>query len=287
VKLIAFPYGAMVPELKPARARRDWMDGFPDRHAYRCLPISIANSFGWEVVSPCDLRIDYNGGPLASDLTIAAEDGYDLVDHLAASNFTHGILTLHTGYIFRTEPGWSLLATGPINEPKDGMSPLTGLIETDWLPYPFTMNYQLTRPGTFRIRKGEAFCHVVPILAEPVADAEVEILPIEAEKDLKERMDGFAERRGKLLAAGVTPDPTSVREAWGREYFRGKLADGTSAPRHTHKLRLADPIDRRPAVAPAATAAPQPEPLPPSNENNLGLGSFGFSVVLPDDTKDE
>lgn len=276
MKLLAFPYGAMVPDLKPARARRDWMDAFPDRHAYRCLPLAIANSFGWEVLSPCDLRIDYTGGPLAADIQISAEDGYELVTHVAASNFTRGILTLHTGYIFRTEPGWSLLATGPINEPRDGMAPLTGIIETDWLPYPFTMNYQLTRPGTFRIRKGEPFCHIVAILSEPVEEAEVEILPIEAEKDLKERMDGFAARRGKLLEAGATPDPTNVREAWGREYFRGKLADGTSAPRHTHKLRLAEPLDRRRAEA----AAVETDPRPGVQDLTLGGFTLGASSSL-------
>jgi hypothetical protein len=152
------------------------------------------------------------------------------------------------------------------------------------------MNYQLTRPGTFRIKKGEAFCHVVPILGEPVEQAEVEILPIEAEQDLKERMDGFAARRGKLLQAGVTPDPTAVREAWGREYFRGKLADGTSAPRHTHKLRLADPVDRRQSSA----SLPEPAPVPTEGApgNSLGLSGFslsGNSVVVtlqPDKTKD-
>lgn len=271
MKLRAFPYGPMVPELKPARSRRDWMDGFPDRHAYRCLPLAIANSFGWEVLSPCDLRIDYNGGPLASDIQISAEDGYSLASHLAASNFTHGIVTFHVGFIFRTEPGWSLLATGPFNEPKDGMVPLTGVIETDWLPYPFTMNYQLTRPGTFRIRRGEAFCHVLPILTEPVADAEVEILPIEQEDQLKERMEGFAARRGKLLQANVTPDPEAAKEAWGREYFKGRLADGLEAPRHTHKLRLADPVDLRPAPEPPAVQAPAAEPAPkPAEKKDPG-----------------
>jgi hypothetical protein len=134
MKLLAYPYGAMVPELRPARSRRFWMDAFPDRHAYRCLPLAIANSFGWELLSPCDLVIEWNGGPAAADLVVSADDGYNLVTHFASSNFTCGIVTLHTGYIFRTEPGWSLLATGPINEPRDGMAPLTGLIETDWLP---------------------------------------------------------------------------------------------------------------------------------------------------------
>ena len=38
------------------------------------------------------------------------------------------------------------------------MQPLVGLIETDWLPFPFTMNWVFTRPGRVRLEKGEPFC---------------------------------------------------------------------------------------------------------------------------------
>jgi uncharacterized protein DUF6065 len=258
MKIRAFTHGPMVPELRPARSRRDWMDAFPERHAYRCLPLAIANSFGWEVLAPCDLRIDYDGGYGADAIRLSAEDGYPLVDHFAMSNFTRGVLTLHTGYIFRTEPGWALLATGPINEPKSFMSPFTGIVETDWLPYPFTMNWQLMRPGSFRINKGDPFCHVVPIMLDPVSEAEVEIVDGREEPGLIEAMQGFAARRGTLMAK--FDDPEADRESWGREYFRGALADGTVAPKHVHKLRLADPVDRRseeqrtpPALAPTGS----------------------------------
>ena len=33
------------------RAERAWMDSTDRRFAYRCLPLSIANSMGWEVVT--------------------------------------------------------------------------------------------------------------------------------------------------------------------------------------------------------------------------------------------
>lgn len=256
MKIRAFTHGPMVPELKPARVRRDWMDAFPERHAYRCLPLAIANSFGWEVLSPCDLRIDYDGGYGAEAIKISAEDDYPLVGHFAASNFTRGVLTLHTGYIFRTEPGWSLLATGPINEPKSFMSPLTGVIETDWLPYPFTMNWQLMRAGSFRLKKGEPFCNIVPVMVDPVSEAGIEIVDGREEPGLLEAMNGFAARRGTLMSK--FDDPEAERESWGREYFRGALADGTVAPRHVHKLRLADPVDRRTPEqkAPPLSAAP-------------------------------
>ena len=40
------------------------------------------------------------------------------------------------------------MVQGPINRPKDGIAALPGIIETDWSPYSFTMNWMFTRPGT-------------------------------------------------------------------------------------------------------------------------------------------
>ena len=43
--------------------------------------------------------------------------------------------------------GWNTFVTGPMNGIKDGIAPLSGVIETDWSPYSFTMNWRFTRPG--------------------------------------------------------------------------------------------------------------------------------------------
>jgi hypothetical protein len=140
------------------------------------------------------------------------------------------------------------------------MSPLQGIVETDWLPYPFTMNWQLERAGRYRFAKDEPFCTIVPVMVEPVADAEVEILDGAEEPGLLESMHGFAARRSALIGSQREATPEATVEAWGREYFHGRLADGVAAPNHVHKLRLADPVDRRspedrapPPVAPASS----------------------------------
>ena len=56
----------------------------------------------------------------------------------------------------------------------------------------------------------------------------------------KERRDEFM----RLLHAG---DPATLKEAWQRFYFLGKLPDGSAADTagHVNKLRLAEPVDRR------------------------------------------
>ena len=56
------------------------------------------------------------------------------------------------------------MVQGPINRPKDGIAALSGIIETDWSPYSFTMNWMFTRPGTpVRFEKGEPYCHIFPV----------------------------------------------------------------------------------------------------------------------------
>jgi len=46
----------------------------------------------------------------------------------AFSHFGFGVLTFDLGCLFRTEPGYNLFVTGPLNRPKDGIAPLAAVI---------------------------------------------------------------------------------------------------------------------------------------------------------------
>ena len=68
--------------------------------------------------------------------------------------------------LFRTEPGYDLMVQGPDQPAQGWIAPLTGIIETDWAPYTFTMNWMFTRPGqVVRFEAGEPFCHFFPVQA--------------------------------------------------------------------------------------------------------------------------
>src|SRR5271156_1280951 len=161
MKLVAYILEDQPFEIRPAPLERDWMNKTDQRFAYRCLPLNIANAFGWEILCPETFSAIWDGGN-------ALESVYVTVDSDAAapalSHFGYGILTFHVLCLFRTDPGVELLAQGPINRPKDGIAPLTGVIETDWAPYTFTMNWKFTRRNVpIRFEKGEPFCHVFPV----------------------------------------------------------------------------------------------------------------------------
>src|SRR5215469_7609847 len=58
------------PEIVPGRPQRGWMDTFTDRHPYRCLPLSMANSTGWEILCPMAFTAEWNGGLYTQDITL-------------------------------------------------------------------------------------------------------------------------------------------------------------------------------------------------------------------------
>jgi hypothetical protein len=220
------------------------MDAFPARHAYRCLPLSIANAFGWELLSPASFSIHWNGGPEAGDIQFESHDGFARLEHFVMSNFSRGIVTFHAGYLFRTEPGWNLLATGSFNSPKDGVSPLSGIVETSWLPYPFTMNWQLTRPGTVRFDKEEPFCLIVPLPAHVLDDVQPVVCDLQTDTELASQYFAWRGKREEFMAGFRAGDPITLKEAWQKYYFKGALpAAAVAAEDHVQKLRLAEPIE--------------------------------------------
>jgi len=232
------------------------MDRIRDNHAYRCLPLNIANSHGWEILSPCALSITWNGGIHARDITLAALDGCAQVSQVAVSHFAYGIVTFHLWYLFRTEPGWDLFASGSLNNVKDGIAPLAGVIETDWLPYPFTMNWQMTRPGTVRFDKDEPLCMIFPVPHGALQSVEPEIVDLDDNPELKAQTMAWKERRDDFMQRFNARDAATLREAWQRFYFIGKMPDGSQPAQHLHKLKLASPVDKRRGAA-AKDASPK------------------------------
>lgn len=251
--LTCYAMHRFAPKIVAARHDRQWMDDFHDRHPYRCLPLSIANSFGWHVLCPVPIEIDWNGGPALADIRIRGLKplpGGRPMEDFCRSNFSRGIVTFHLDYIFRTPPGQQLLATGPSNLPKDNASPLTGIIETDWLPYPFTMNWKILRPGRVRFEEDEPFCLIYPVRTDALLAIEPVIRYLAEEPEIERQHDSFRRERDAFMKKFHAGDAATLKQAWQKHYFVGRYPNGTPAGDHLNKLRLKDPVDRRNGPAP-------------------------------------
>ena len=238
-------------DIRPSSNRREWMDATDERFAYRCLPLSIANAHGWVICCRGSFEVEWNGGQRAPDVQVfPLDDGP--ID--AEGHFGYGILTFSPRAMFRTESGHNLWITGPPNSFKDGIQALSAVIEADWMPYTFSMNWKITRPHhRIRFEKGEPYCFLFPVqrgMAESVTPA---LRDLEDEPEGKHQLD-YAGRMRDFVgnvrtlkeqegASGYIRNEKAITfQMW---YMKGRLPDGSGVFEGHQKSILLRPFEDR------------------------------------------
>ncbi|BBY36667.1 hypothetical protein MMAN_08010 [Mycobacterium mantenii] len=222
--LIAYVTHDIAPPISPAPIGRTWMTEMREGRPHRCLPMMIANQSGWEVRNRNAFTATWMGGNDRTNLMIAP-DTRESGQFLPSSHFGFGILTWHLPMLFRTPPGYNLLVRGPANYPKDAISPLEGIVETDWSSSSFSMNWKFTRefmPVRFEV--DEPICMIVPQRRAELEEFAPELRPIESDEELHGKHEFFLGSRAALgreteAAAGA------ANEKQG-DYARGRHSDG-------------------------------------------------------------
>jgi hypothetical protein len=216
---------------------RSWMDATVERFAYRCLPLVMANQWGWMCLNPFTFSACWNGGPGREAVTITV--GSEREEGRVLSHFGSGIITIGIPYLFRTPPGINLWVKGPSNWFKDGACALEGVVETDWMPSTFTMNWKLTRPHQpVRFDKGEPLCMLVPVPRGLIENLEPRLDRLQDHAELAELYAKWQHERSAFLSALQRRDPEAVARGWQREYMKGLRPDGSRAPGHQTRLHL-------------------------------------------------
>jgi hypothetical protein len=228
--------------LVPARSDRAWMDSTRERFAYRCTPLTLANSSGWEILSPLRFSVRWNGGRSQDAIKFDPLESDPALLKCVFSHFGDGIITFQTNYLFQTEPDWGTLVRGAPNWPKDGIVALEGFVETDWLPFSFTVNWMFTRPCNVIFEKGEPIAFVAPVQRTVLETIEPEIVPIQSNPKLLEEFTVWSKSREQFCQRLAKGDVQTVKQGWQKYYMRGQMPNGELAPEsHRVRRRLAEP----------------------------------------------
>jgi hypothetical protein len=254
--LTCYLHPAWAPFIRPAPSTRPWMDATPEAFAYRCLPLNIANAHGWEILNPHGFTAQWNGTMGVDAVTVTPDPGAAPDVRPALSLFGQGMLTFHVEGLFRTPPGWSLWIGGSPNRFKDALSPLTGVVETDWSPFTFTMNWRFTRPHTpVRFEAMEPFGFIFPLERAAVAGFRPRFAPLGDDPELEEQFTAWSRSRDDFHQRMKTDAGALPSERWQKHYYRGRDISGRElAQDHMAKLRLA-PFDS--ASTPQVGEAPR------------------------------
>lgn len=224
--------------IRTAQRPRDWIDALPERFAYRCLPLAMANQVGWEIQNPVAFTARWNG-----------KDGLDAVSiqfhgepsPLVGSHFGHGVLTFTLGYLFRTTKSHNLYVKGPANRPKDGIAPLEGLIETDWAPFTFTMNWQFTRKRhKVTFDAGEPVCCVLPYPRHYARKFDAELRDLNENATLYQQYVQWRDDRLRFNEELQQQGSAAAKEGWQRTYMKGQDTAGNTFAGHQTKVQMKD-----------------------------------------------
>jgi hypothetical protein len=276
-QFVAWQCVERAPVLRSAEQERAWMSAAPERFPYRCLPLVIANSFGWDAINPVTFIATWNGGVRLEDIVIRYPTETSL--NFVQSHFGSGVLTFTLGHLFQTSPGINLYVKGPSNWPKDGLQALEGIVETDWCPATFTMNYLFTKPNhPVTFEAGEPYCRFFPIPRYMTESIQPELRLLSDNPGLEAQHLAWRKSRDQFNKGLNKRESVYVKKKWQRDYFLGGgREDWPDFEEHQIKLNQPEFTDLRPAKYQALDGHPE--------SNRTRAVTFnGINVLIPDRT---
>lgn len=182
--------------IEPTTLRRDWMDETWQQHAYRCFPLQLGNTIGYQLSLPVDLKFRWNG--------VFNESG-DNVEVLSGRKYVyttrgHATISIKTGITFKTPENITMLQIPAPNFFNPDYQAFTTLVSTSW--------YYQEIPSAIRIlsfnkdiviKAGEPYATLIPISLGALQDIELELKDyVYTERDAEyntRRNDAFEEIR--------------------------------------------------------------------------------------------
>jgi hypothetical protein len=240
MELICYLHPGWAPLIRPAEPTRDWMTNTPESLAYRFLPLNISNAHGWEILTPCAFDAIWTGGTGTDAVQFRLPPGIDPAT-VPVSIFGQGVLTFHIQGLFRTEPGWNLWIGGSPNHLKDGIQALTGVVETDWSPFTFTMNWRFTRPGSWvHFDAMEPICFFFPVQRGYLSSVTPKSVCMDAGSEEMAQFTEWVEARSAFQSSVNKAGFIAPSGKWQKHYYRGvDLHDEARTENHETRLRLA------------------------------------------------
>jgi hypothetical protein len=237
--------------IRVAPPKRDWMDAVPQQYVYRCIPLLAANTMGWELLNPVDSTVTWDGGELTTSLNVASSEPNPFA---AGSHFGSGMVTWYVPFLFKTSPDLGLIVTGPSNHEHNNAVPLDAFVRTDWLPFPFTMNWRITRKNTpVKFKKGEPIARVLPYPLTLLDETSLEIDALTNDPGFLAEVNEFGQARQQNVAkqqadahrAAETGEELTGEGVWNAQYVKAKGKEGGGYAKHQTVFKSKQPKDVR------------------------------------------
>lgn len=203
IQKCVLPHNDNMYSIELPSKKRKWMDE-TYYHAYKCLPLNAANGFGWEILNPIKFNATWNGDLDYGNDSISfnfypenIEEENFVKSKKISSHFGNGIITFSSlNFILRTNKDINIFIKTPTNHFKSNAQALEAIIEADWLPYTFTINWKIIKPNeTVFFEKNEPIANFFPIPRGYIESFDTQEIKLEENDELYIEHKKWAEQR--------------------------------------------------------------------------------------------
>jgi hypothetical protein len=160
-------------KLEQTPVQRDWMDATDGRHAYKCFPVSMANSIGWSIAFLDDIEFIWDG------ITDSSPDHVKIIrsgPQVANTDRGQASISFNCELRFKTDENISMLSIVPPNYWIDGAIPYTSIISTSFYKHPYPIAWRITKPNTnIIIPAGTPVATLIPISLQDFSNTEINL----------------------------------------------------------------------------------------------------------------
>ena len=250
---------------------RDWIQR--NEVVYADLSLDSANGIGWVLGCPYAFEATWNGGTEAEDIEIRLDETEAPSDSFVQSYLGGGLLTLYSGYQFKTEGENTLWVRGPVNLPKDGLTPLEQIVDASTFPATLTIQWKFTIPNqTVRFDAGEPFCTILPYPKNYAENFVEEVVGIE------EGIEAYEQEFQQMVEAPAVQDV--LQKLSGRE--KGAISERAPTTAPQTENAQGKQTDDEALFLPQGYVIPPPKPMAKDAVGRLFKGTYPakISVIL-------
>jgi hypothetical protein len=165
-----FPNSPII--IAPMSIKRDWMDVTPEKHAYRCFPVTQANMVGWSLSSDKDIRFVWNGINDTNSENVTILDGLEFT----YTGRGQSTVSINTGLTFRSEQNISMITINPVNYFNDDFETMSSLISTSWLDTGFPLAIKARSANKeITIKAGTPLATIIPVSLTAMDNTSIQI----------------------------------------------------------------------------------------------------------------
>ena len=208
--------------IEPLSVVRKWMDDTPDKHAYHCFPVTLANTVGWSISAKSDIKFIWDGTNDTTSDHVKILEG----EHLAYTGRGQSSVSFNTNLIITTKKDLSFLTVNPPNYFYEDFEVMSSVISTSFYPHPIPIAIKVKTPNKeITIKAGEPIAALIPI-------------SLGALKDTVINVDDYVQDREKEAASRSYGDAASAITSQGQwtDWYRDAINEkGDSVGEHEVK----------------------------------------------------